>query len=121
MLGIIKGLGLQAMTVVWTFIGYFIMGIPMAAFCADKARDLFGWQNTRVLSSIHNLNGIYTGFNFACVVLNISIFYIIYTVDWDDGDKLSKDILTESHAFENIRQYKAHIANHKFHKAGLSK
>lgn len=93
------------MAVVWTFVGYFCIGIPMAAFGADKARFL------KVMSSIHNLNGIYAGFNFACIVLDIAIFYIIHSVDWNEADKLSKAILTDSYAFENIRQYKAHLAN----------
>lgn len=43
MIGIIKGLGFQNMAVVWTFIGYFFLGIPMAAFFANDARYVFQW------------------------------------------------------------------------------
>ena len=96
MMGVVKGIGYQNMAVVWTFIGYFFIGLPMAAFCAEKARALFGWQNKEYLGAIHNLNGIYVGFNFACIILDMGIFYIIYSVNWDDAGKLSNAILSDS-------------------------
>ena len=43
MIGIMKGLGQMNMAVLWTFIGYYCLAIPMAFFFAFYAENLLNW------------------------------------------------------------------------------
>ena len=90
--GVIKGLGQQHMAALWTFIGYFLIGLPLASFFAFRAQSFFDWQKNPYLSQIHNLPGLYVGFIVACLILNASFFHLITSVDWNaHAKRISKD------------------------------
>jgi len=80
------------MAALWTCIGYFVIGIPLASFFAFRAQSFFEWQKTPYLNEIHNLPGLYVGLIIACVVLNASFLYLITAVDWPaHAKRISKD------------------------------
>ena len=43
MIGIMKGLGQLNMAVLWTFIGYYCLALPLAFFFAFYAENMLNW------------------------------------------------------------------------------
>jgi len=82
MIGIMKGLGQMNMAVLWTFIGYYCLAIPMAFFFAFYAENLLNWQKVHLLNKVTGIVGIYFGVDMAIFVMNISILVEILSQNW---------------------------------------
>ena len=66
--GVIKALGLQGMAAVYTFIGYYLVGLPLAYILAYKSPN----------PHIQGFTGMYLGFICGTVFVNICLARQIY-------------------------------------------
>jgi len=80
--GVIRGLGMQNMAALYTFIGYFLVGLPLSYFFAFKAQSFLNLDQRPLLRTIRGLDGMYLGMNIAALLLNYCYLRIIYTLDW---------------------------------------
>lgn len=89
----IKGLGLQNKIVLWTFIGYYLIGLPLAFFLAFKAQKFFKLKNTPYLKHIHGFNGLYVGFIVSTAIMNFWYARVIYCFNWrEHSQKMQNDL-----------------------------
>ena len=70
------------MAVLWTFIGYYCLALPLAFFFAFYAQNLLNWQKVHFLNKITGLVGLYVGFNMAMFTMNISLLAEIVSANW---------------------------------------
>ena len=84
MIGAIKGLGMQYMAVLWAFIAYYLLGLPLAAFFASEAHGLVHWLNIDFLKNIKGLGGLFFGINIALLIMNINFLQILRGSDWEE-------------------------------------
>lgn len=82
LIGIMKGLGKLNMSVLWTIVSYYMLGLPLAFFFAFYAKSVLQWQNSKILSEIHGLSGLYFGFNLAILILNMLIANEMFSHKW---------------------------------------
>ena len=65
--GLLRGLGKQGTGGLFTFIGYWIIGIPVSLYC--------------VFSLDGGLSGLWTGITVGCIFNTVSYYAIVYTND----------------------------------------
>ena len=92
LIGIMKGLGTINMAVLWTFIGFFCLGLPLAFFFDFYAQELLNLRNVHYLNKITGLIGLYVGLSLALILTNLCIFVEILSVNWiETGKQLFAD------------------------------
>jgi len=82
-----KGLGHLNMSVFWTFVWYYLIGLPLAVFFAIYAKSLLQLQNTKILNQIYGLSGLYFGFNIAILMLCLLIANEMFSIKWNETGK----------------------------------
>lgn len=84
LIGIVKGLGLQYRASLITTICYFGIALALAQFLGSSYVSFFKLENSKYLSQIHGCIGYNIGFMIGVLVLNISLFYLLNSVSWED-------------------------------------
>ena len=110
--GVIKGLGLQSMAALWTFVGYYLVGLPLSYLLAFKSVELADLTGLRFLSSLQGLTGLYVGFITACSVINLVFATKLFQLDWKTHPTYMSYIARHtkpsmpsfSHSYEGISQ-----------------
>lgn len=119
-IGIMKGLGKLNMSVLWSIVSYYLLGLPLAFFFAFYARSVLQWQNSKIFSEIHGLSGLYFGFNIAVLILNILIANEMFSHNWQDT---CKQLQTTRHRYNQnqatLRFQESVIRNMSSHKQSL--
>lgn len=80
--GVIKGLGLQSMAALWTFIGYYLIGLPLAYLLAFRSVDLMDLTGLHFFGSVQGLTGLYLGFIIATTVINLLYGLKLFQLNW---------------------------------------
>jgi Na+-driven multidrug efflux pump len=80
--GTIKGLGIQNKAVLWTFIAYFGIGLPLSYFLAFRAQQFTFWQAHPQLKHVQGFTGFFLGFVIASFLLNLKYAQLIYCRNW---------------------------------------
>lgn len=105
LVGIAKGLGLQYMTSLITTLSYFGIALTLAEFMGSSFVSFFRLEETKLFTHLHGALGYNIGFMIGLLVLNIGLFYMLYTVSWE---KICRDI-TAYHDLVNEMSFRKQI------------